>query len=174
MSWDHTTVGFERYESFIHALKLIGVSVAEELKSEEYVRGADTSCMCYCGYDIGGLDMERVHKHVQTVTERLTLAPAPVSTEEELRSYLKFDEGLVNDFIKMGFGQTCPCCTQTCGHRQRLRVGRFTVPDGRKMAVEEYLAVDDRDCDGTSVIAIEVYPEGERPDLESQTQVFEA
>lgn len=173
MSYNRTTVGFERYESFVHALKLIGVSVAEELKDEEYVRGADIACMCYCGYDVSSLDMERVQEHVEAVVEWFTRAPSAVSFEE-LRSYLELDKGLVNDFIKMGFGQTCACCTQTCGHRQGLRVGRFTIPDGRKMVVEEYLAVDDRDCDGTSVIAIEVYPEGERPDLESQTQVFEA
>ena len=41
------------------------------------------------------------------------------------------------------------------------------------MVLEEYISVEDHDCDGISRIAIEVYLEGERPDLESRVQTIE-
>lgn len=172
MSYDHTTVGFESYETFILSLKTLGIPYVEESKSEGYVRGWDGNCMCYCGYDIHGLDLERVLKHMEG-----TVGRPPIATPdalEILRSYLELDEALAKDFIKMGFKETCPCCTGTCGHRQSLRICRFTTPDGQNMVAEEYLAVEDHDCDGQSRVAIEVYPEGKRPDLESRVQVFEA
>lgn len=68
--------------------------------------------------------------------------------------------------------ETCPCDQGTCGHVQRLRLARFTTVGGKPMVVEEYLAVEDHDCDGTDVITITVYPEGEQPNL--KTQVLEA
>lgn len=59
-----------------------------------------------------------------------------------------------------------------------LRKATFRIPDRRKglelMAVEEYLSVDNPDCDGISRIAIEVYPEGKRPDLESRVEILKA
>lgn len=55
-----------------------------------------------------------------------------------------------------------------------LRKATFQLP-GRKtvMVVEEYLSVNNQDCDGISQIAIEVYPKGKRPNLESRTQIIE-
>ncbi len=55
-----------------------------------------------------------------------------------------------------------------------LRKATFRRPR-RKLVevVEEYISVEDRGCDGVSRIAIEVYPEGERPDLESRVKVLE-
>lgn len=55
-----------------------------------------------------------------------------------------------------------------------LRKAIFRLPgQENSMVVEEYLAVYDPDCDGTSSVAIEVYPEGERPDLEARTRTPE-
>lgn len=67
-------------------------------------------------------------------------------------------------------GERCECCRGVCGHKQNLRIGRFVDSDGRRMVVEEYLAIDDRDCDGRSLIAISLYEEGHRLNL--ATQVF--
>jgi hypothetical protein len=41
----------------------------------------------------------------------------------------------------------------------------FTTPDGRQMVAEEYLSVDDGDCDGTSEYSCVVYELGQRPML---------
>lgn len=41
----------------------------------------------------------------------------------------------------------------------------FTTLDGRQMVAEEYLSVDDGDCDGTSVCSYVVYELGQRPEL---------
>jgi hypothetical protein len=35
------------------------------------------------------------------------------------------------------------------------------------MICEEYLAVDDQDCDGASAVAIVVYEQGHRPELKT-------
>lgn len=166
MSYNHTTVGFESYETFTLSLKTLGIPYAEESKGEGYVRGWDGNCMCYCGYDVRGLDLTRIQDFLRSHGVEYS--------EEELRKDLEKDETLASVFLRWGYRETCPCCTGTCGHRQGLRICRFTTPDGQKMVAEEYLAVDDQDCDGTSVVSIEVYPEGKRPDLESRVQVFEA
>ena len=42
----------------------------------------------------------------------------------------------------------------------------------RQLIVEEYLLIRDADCDGTDVVAIEVYEAGQRPDLEARTKVY--
>lgn len=70
-------------------------------------------------------------------------------------------------------GNLCPCCKGTCGHRQNLRIARWTTPNGRKMVVEEYLAVEDHDCDGESSVDIAVYEKGQRPDLESRKEILD-
>jgi len=44
----------------------------------------------------------------------------------------------------------------------------------RQTVVEEYLATEDCDCDGTSSVDIAEYPKGNRPDLEDRCQVLEA
>lgn len=119
MSWEHGTYGFERYENFCSGLAVAGVPYAEEEKQEEYVRGWDGECVCYCGYIPG----------------------EPVG---------------------------CPCCEGTCGHKQKLRIARFTAADGKRMVVEEYRAIEDLDCDGADIITIATYPEGERPELATE------
>lgn len=57
-----------------------------------------------------------------------------------------------------------------------LRKALFTTYTRRRtprdMVVEEYLSVDDRDCDGISRVAIEVYPRDNRPDLEARCQII--
>jgi hypothetical protein len=48
-----------------------------------------------------------------------------------------------------------------------LRITRFRFPSWDRniwMIVEEILAVDDRDCNGASIVSLLVYPEGHRPD----------
>ncbi len=61
------------------------------------------------------------------------------------------------------------------GNGGHLRKATFRLPGcDSGMVVEEYLSVEDQDCDGISRIAIEVYREEERPDLESRVQVLEA
>ena len=53
-----------------------------------------------------------------------------------------------------------------------LRKAAFVHPQsGRHMLIEEYVQILDIDCDGTSWIAIGIYPAGQRPDIESLTQV---
>lgn len=57
---------------------------------------------------------------------------------------------------------------------KHMRKATFRLPGRKsKMVVEEYLSMDDHDCDGISRIAIEVYPESKRPDLESRVQVLD-
>lgn len=58
-------------------------------------------------------------------------------------------------------------------HQTRKRSVRRPLSSMQLMIVEEYLAVDDRMHDGISRIAIEVYPTGQRPDLESRCEVIE-
>ena len=66
----------------------------------------------------------------------------------------------------------CPCCDGTCEHVKHLRVAKFNSLDGRCMIAEEYFAIDDHDCDGTSVISTAIYEDGKRPLL--VTQVLDA
>lgn len=54
--------------------------------------------------------------------------------------------------------------------RQRLRIARFVNHDsesvGEAMVVEEYLAVEDNDCDGRNLVGIVIYKEfGQKPNL---------
>lgn len=114
MSWEHGTFGWEGYENFTRCLEAAGIKCAEELKAEVFVRGSDSNCQCYCGYD-------------------------PENPDE-----------------------SCPCCRGTCDHCQHLRLARFTTTEGIPMVVEEYLAVRDYDCDGSDLINIVIYREGER------------
>ena len=51
------------------------------------------------------------------------------------------------------------------GESQKLRAARFTNTDGKSMIVEEYLAVEDNDCDGRDLVGIMVYEEGQKPNL---------
>ena len=48
---------------------------------------------------------------------------------------------------------------------QNLRVATFTAPNGKVMVAEEYLAVDDGDCDGQSRVDVSVFEQGNRPQL---------
>ncbi|GEM_PF-7065122 len=58
---------------------------------------------------------------------------------------------------------------------RRIRKAAFVHPrTGQHMLLEEYVGVRDYDCDGVTQLAIEVYPVGHRPDIESRTQVLEA
>ncbi len=49
--------------------------------------------------------------------------------------------------------------------RQNLRIARFVNTDKKSMVMEEYLAVEDCDCDGRNLIGIAIYEEGHKPDL---------
>jgi hypothetical protein len=72
---------------------------------------------------------------------------------------------------------TTPCKVKTLyypsdldGEPRNLRLVRFVEPDtGVRWTLEEWLAVDDRDCDGTSRVTTTLYQEGQRPVLETQT-----
>ena len=60
--------------------------------------------------------------------------------------------------------------SQVKGEEQPLRLAEFRHPSwGRsvRMMVEEVLVVGDKDCDGTSIISIVVYPKGRRPSVRS-------
>lgn len=46
------------------------------------------------------------------------------------------------------------------------------IMDDHARGVEEYVAVDNLDYEGVSRVAIEVYPDGERPNLESRCEVI--
>lgn len=52
-----------------------------------------------------------------------------------------------------------------CKRSLPLRMARFNYAGRRDnwYVVEEVLAVDDRDCDGASIVSLIVYPEGCRP-----------
>jgi hypothetical protein len=103
MSYNHQTVGFEAFDTFIQALELLDV----ETKQWE---------LPFKVYDVG---YEQETKH--------------------------------------------------------LRAATFTHPkSNRKMVVEEYLLIEDQDCDGTSRVAIEVYEDCHRPNLEARRQVIES
>jgi hypothetical protein len=52
-----------------------------------------------------------------------------------------------------------------CPHKRRLRLAVFNDPGKETTVVEEYVRVVDRDCDGTDVVSVVVYPLGKRPDL---------
>ncbi len=102
MSWNHGTYGWEKYESFVQALDVLGIAYTEEFKDEEYSRGSDL-----------------------------------------------YGDG-----------------------PQKLRIARFTDTSERNMVCEEYLSVQDCDCDGSSQVAIAVYEQGQQPEL--MTEVREA
>ena len=58
---------------------------------------------------------------------------------------------------------------------RHLRTATFRRPGHKRvMVVEEYLAIQDNDCDGLSRVAIETYEDGKRPDLEKRLQVCDA
>lgn len=60
----------------------------------------------------------------------------------------------------------CPWCTETCSCFHALRVARWTDPArNRRMVCEEYLAVNDTEIDGNSMVGILVYEEGHRPEF---------
>lgn len=162
MSWSHGTYGWEQYESFVQALSVQGVSCAEELKDEVFTRGWDGSCACFCGYQIGGLDISRIARDFHSAC----------CSEQRVRELFEANPDLVSIYQAQGYQEGCPCCTGLCDHRQALRIARFTNSAGKRIVVEEYLAVKDLDCDGASQVAIAVYEEGNRPDL--ATQVLEA
>lgn len=61
------------------------------------------------------------------------------------------------------------------GDKVALRKATFRIPwNGEVKVVEEYLAVQDCDCDGTDLVEVAVYDEGKRPDLESLLKVIPA
>lgn len=94
MSWSHQTVGWDKFEAFVLALRKAGIVVLEEEKAEVLTRGFD-------------LDDRKAH----------------------------------------------------------LRIAYFKTKRGKRMVVEEWLQVEDRDCDGTSVVDIAIYAYGRRPSL---------
>lgn len=103
----------------------------------------------------------------------LKVAGVPYTEEQKTESYVRGADLEHACFCGYDYDpekpyETCPCDQGTCGHVQRLRVARFTTVSGKPMVVEEYLTVDDQDCDGTSIVGIAVYAEGERPELEAQ------
>lgn len=107
----------------------------------------------------------------------LKVAGTPVVEERKEEAYVRGSDlncggcnGYCNwDILAEKFdGELCACCRGTCDHKQNLRIGRFASLNGQRMVVEEYLAVDDRDCDGGSIVAISVYEEGLRPNLVAQ------
>ncbi len=57
---------------------------------------------------------------------------------------------------------------ETPNTRKKLRKASYLTPEGTKMIVEEWLAVDWQDCDGISVIGLLVYQEGFRPNVAIQ------
>lgn len=64
--------------------------------------------------------------------------------------------------------ESCPFCRGKCDHPQRLRIVRFTAKIGGTplpYVAEEWLRIDDKDCDGTSAVDVALYPEGMRPAL---------
>ncbi len=81
-------------------------------------------------------------------------------------------EAVTNALTAMGlsFEETLQDMSRSRGHDrsaepQRLRVATFTGPNGKVMVAEEYLAVDDGDCDGQSRVDVSVYEQGNRPQL---------
>lgn len=180
MSWNHGTVGFERYESFVAALTAAGIPYAEEPKNEVFVRGWDGSCVCFCGYGPKTMLEESLGELLHMPEDRFeqTLAQELSELEEWMRKTLAPEvlvqelsdiQSIPEDFRRIRRSylerESCPCCRGTCGHRQHLRIACFTNHSGKQMVVEEYQAVKDYDCDGQDVIAIAVYEEGRRPDL---------
>lgn len=87
----------------------------------------------------------------------LSRKPETVFRKEELGDFI------VTDFC--AHNSTCGYIPedQECPHKRRLRRATFTDPGKKPMVVEEYLRVVDRDCDGTDVVSIMVYPLGKRP-----------
>lgn len=109
MSYDHRTVGFERFDSYLSALKATGTPVVEGESEEEVVTDfAEHNCTC---------------------------------------EWYPPDE------------------EWPCQHKRRLRRVVFSNSSKKLMVVEEWLEVEDYDCDGTDVVGIAVYPLGQRPKL---------
>lgn len=65
----------------------------------------------------------------------------------------------------------CDCGNNICNHRQRLRIVRFKF-EGQHFILEEYLAVDDDDCDGVSIVDVAIYKQGERPNIVTVVVVY--
>lgn len=58
---------------------------------------------------------------------------------------------------------------------QPIRKAAFVHPlTGKHMLIEEYVATRDFDCDGVTRLGIEVYPVGQRPNLELWTRELRA
>jgi len=56
-----------------------------------------------------------------------------------------------------------------CEHMQRLRIAVFKDDSSNQLMVaEEWLAIEDRDCDGIDVVKLAVYRLGHRPRLIKQ------
>lgn len=53
---------------------------------------------------------------------------------------------------------------------ESLRKVIFISRTGKRMAAEEYVEVDDQTHNGISLVATEIYPDGQRPDLESRRE----
>jgi hypothetical protein len=118
MSYDHSTVGWEKYEAYVQALRDAGISVHE--------------------------------------------IPDFILNDFGQEAYIRGSEAEHNEFCEPGV---------ECPHIQPCRLAHFTTIDGKSMVVEEWIRVRDRDCDGVDVIDIAVYPQGQRPEL--QTEILE-
>ena len=106
---------------------------------------------------------EHFTQYVNALRARNTLVVVELSRETYKRGA---DQDVCHICYRGVKPEQCPCCRQECKHWQRFRTGYFVDPkSGRMMVIEEYLAVRDFDCDGTSVVTIAVYPRGKRPRL---------
>lgn len=59
----------------------------------------------------------------------------------------------------------CDCCMGECEHRPQLRQAHFIDSAGKQIIMEEYLAVDARNCSQPSMIGLAIYEKGHRPGL---------
>lgn len=90
------------------------------------------------------------------------------------REWLEQEMG---DYFIMDYGAhsaaMCSYCDPyedlLCEHSRRLRIAIFRDQGSDELMVaEEWLAVEDHDCDGTSVVKLAVYRLGHRPRLVKQ------
>ena len=78
---------------------------------------------------------------------------------------IKYEETLKDEVFIRGADFGCCCVEEICEHKQHLRIAKFKNTEGLIMFAEEWLSVDDHDCDGASQIDLAVYEEGNRPEL---------
>jgi len=78
-------------------------------------------------------------------------------------------EPIITDFYRYWLARNRDPENQGNGYLQRLRIAIFRDESSNQLMVaEEWLAVEDRDCDGTDVVKLAVYRLGHRPRLIKQ------